>query len=66
MSEPISVTSETVDATFPDLPRLVRLALRFGSKLQHEQVLALVLRTTYSASSRAKARRSLTQFFLQA
>ena len=35
MSELISVTSETVDATFPELPRLVRLALGFGSKLQH-------------------------------
>ena len=35
MSELISVTSETVDATFPELPRLVRLALGFGSRLQH-------------------------------
>ena len=35
MSELISVTSETVDATFPELPRLVRLALGFGSQLQH-------------------------------
>jgi cyclopropane-fatty-acyl-phospholipid synthase len=35
MSELISVTLETVDATFPELPRLVRLALGFGSKLQH-------------------------------
>ena len=35
MPELISVTSETVDATFPELPRLVRLALGFGSKLQH-------------------------------
>ena len=35
MSELISVTSETVDVTFPELPRLVRLALGFGSKLQH-------------------------------
>ena len=35
MSELISVTSETVDATFPELPRMVRLALGFGSKLQH-------------------------------
>jgi len=35
MPEFISVTSETVDATFPELPRLVRLALGFGSKLQH-------------------------------
>jgi cyclopropane-fatty-acyl-phospholipid synthase len=33
--ELISVTSETVDALFPELPRLVRLALGFGSKLQH-------------------------------
>jgi cyclopropane-fatty-acyl-phospholipid synthase len=31
----ISVTSETVDAVLPELPRLVRLALGFGSKLQH-------------------------------
>jgi cyclopropane-fatty-acyl-phospholipid synthase len=31
----ISVTSETVDAMLPELPRLVRLALGFGSKLQH-------------------------------
>src|SRR3954466_13177877 len=29
-----SATSETVDTAFPELPRLVRLALRFGSKLQ--------------------------------
>ena len=35
MPELISVTSETVDAMFPELPRLVRLALGFGSKLQH-------------------------------
>jgi cyclopropane-fatty-acyl-phospholipid synthase len=35
MSELISVTSETVDAMFPELPRLVRLALGFGSQLQH-------------------------------
>ena len=35
MPELISVTSETVDTTFPELPRLVRLALDFGSKLQH-------------------------------
>src|SRR6187200_1887057 len=35
MPELISVTSETVDATFPELPRLVRLALGFGSQLQH-------------------------------
>src|SRR5437773_11055560 len=35
MPELISVTSETVHATFPELPRLVRLALGFGSKLQH-------------------------------
>ena len=32
--EPGSVTPENVDAAFPELPRLVRLALRFGSKLQ--------------------------------
>src|SRR5882757_8963371 len=30
-----SVTSETVDALFPELPRVVRLAFGFGSKLQH-------------------------------
>ena len=30
----VRVTSETVDAAFPELPRLVRLALQFGSKLQ--------------------------------
>ena len=35
MPELIPVTSETVDARFPELPRLVRLALGFGSKLQH-------------------------------
>src|SRR6266702_3433553 len=35
MPELISVTLETVDATFPELPRLVRLALGFGSKLKH-------------------------------
>jgi len=34
MTEMISVTSETVDALLPDLPRLVRLALGFGSKLK--------------------------------
>src|SRR5215216_8123556 len=34
MPELISVTSETVDAKFPELPRLVRLALGFGSQLQ--------------------------------
>src|SRR5882757_5531871 len=34
MPELISVTSDTVDAVFPELPRLVRLALQFGSKLQ--------------------------------
>jgi cyclopropane-fatty-acyl-phospholipid synthase len=32
--EPSSVTPESVDAAFPELPRLVRLALQFGSKLQ--------------------------------
>jgi cyclopropane-fatty-acyl-phospholipid synthase len=31
----ISVTSETVDAVLPELPRLVRLALGFGARLQH-------------------------------
>jgi len=35
MLELISVSSETVDAVFPELPRMVRLALRVGSKLQH-------------------------------
>ena len=35
MPELISVTSETVHATFPELPHLVRLALGFGSKLKH-------------------------------
>src|SRR4051812_33409269 len=35
MPELISVTLETVDATFPELPRLVRLPLGFGSQLQH-------------------------------
>jgi cyclopropane-fatty-acyl-phospholipid synthase len=35
MSEMITITSETVDATFPELPRLVRLALGVGSKLKH-------------------------------
>src|SRR5438552_18767394 len=35
MPELISVTSETVDALFPELPRMVRLALGFGSKLKH-------------------------------
>jgi cyclopropane-fatty-acyl-phospholipid synthase len=34
MPEPISVTSDTVDALLPELPRLVRLALGFGSKLK--------------------------------
>jgi cyclopropane-fatty-acyl-phospholipid synthase len=31
----ISVTSETVDAVLPELPRVVRLALGFGARLQH-------------------------------
>src|SRR5262245_47697745 len=35
MSELITISSETVDATFPELPRLVRMALGFGSKLKH-------------------------------
>ena len=35
MPELISVRSETVDALFPELPRVVRLALGFGSKLEH-------------------------------
>src|SRR5436853_7445635 len=34
MAELISVTSDTVDALLPDLPRMVRLALGFGSKLR--------------------------------
>jgi cyclopropane-fatty-acyl-phospholipid synthase len=34
MPEPIAVTSDTVDTVLPDLPRLVRLALGYGSKLQ--------------------------------
>ena len=34
MAELISVTSETVDALLPDLPRMFRLALGFGSKLK--------------------------------
>jgi cyclopropane-fatty-acyl-phospholipid synthase len=34
-SEVISVTSETVDFLLPELPRLVRVALGFGSKLRH-------------------------------
>jgi cyclopropane-fatty-acyl-phospholipid synthase len=35
MPEVISVTAETVDALLPDLPRMVRVALGFGSKLRH-------------------------------
>src|ERR1700759_230441 len=35
MPELISVTLETVDTVLPDLPRMVRLALGYGSKLQH-------------------------------
>jgi cyclopropane-fatty-acyl-phospholipid synthase len=31
----ISVTLDTVDAVLPDVPRMVRLALGYGSKLQH-------------------------------
>jgi cyclopropane-fatty-acyl-phospholipid synthase len=34
MPELISVTSDTVDELLPDLPRMVRLALGYGSKLQ--------------------------------
>ena len=34
-SELISVTSETIDLVLPELPRLVRVALGFGSKLRH-------------------------------
>ena len=35
MSDLIAVTSDTVDKLLPDLPRMVRLALGFGSKLRH-------------------------------
>lgn len=35
MTELISVTSETVDDVLPDVPRMVRMALGFGSKLKH-------------------------------
>jgi cyclopropane-fatty-acyl-phospholipid synthase len=31
----LTITSETVDALLPELPRMVRLALGFGSKLRH-------------------------------
>jgi cyclopropane-fatty-acyl-phospholipid synthase len=34
MPDLISITSENVDAVLPDLPRLARLALGFGAKLQ--------------------------------
>jgi len=34
MPDVISVTPETVDTKFPDLPRLVRLALGFGARLR--------------------------------
>lgn len=34
MPEPISVTSDTVDALLPDLPRMVRLAAGVGSELR--------------------------------
>src|ERR1700737_4261678 len=34
MPDLISVTSDNVDAVLPDLPRVVRLALGFGSKLR--------------------------------
>ena len=34
MPERISVTPDNVDKVLPDLPRLARLALGFGSKLQ--------------------------------
>src|SRR5258708_31680640 len=34
MPKLISVTSDTVDALLPDLPRMVRLALGFSSKLR--------------------------------
>jgi cyclopropane-fatty-acyl-phospholipid synthase len=35
MADAIAVTSETVDVLLPELPRLVRLTLGFGSKLRH-------------------------------
>ena len=35
MPDVISVTPESVDTQFPDLPRLVRLALGFGARLRH-------------------------------
>ena len=35
MSELISVTSETVDAVLPELPRVVRLTLGFVAQLRH-------------------------------
>ena len=34
MGDLIAVTSDTVDKLLPDLPRLVRLALGYGSRLQ--------------------------------
>src|SRR4051812_30348274 len=34
MQDLISVTSDNVDEVLPDLPRVVRLALGFGSKLR--------------------------------
>ena len=59
MPELISVTSETVDATFPELPRLVRLALAFGSKLQRgtlDVTLADGRRCGSAATSRPRRR----------
>jgi len=35
MADAIAVTSETVDALLPELPRLVRMTLGFASKLRH-------------------------------
>src|SRR3954468_22263893 len=35
MSAPIPLTPDNVDSAFPDLPRAVRLALGFGSRLRH-------------------------------
>src|SRR3954449_5034669 len=32
--EPIALTPDNVDTAFPDLPRVVRLALGFGSRLR--------------------------------
>ena len=34
MSDPITITPENVDTALSDLPRMVRLALGFGSRLR--------------------------------